>query len=143
MKKCRLLSVLFFLFFTSCGKNQYDNFPYVLVDAKFSLQDPKFSSLKTKGTSVDVKEATGNVQGVGGLILYNNSGVIMAYDKRSPASIEQQCNVVLNSAFTCEDKCAGVIFQLSDGNRISGSSGMPLVRYSVSVMAGDMIRVTN
>ena len=148
MKKHKVLFAVLCLFLLSCGKDQYDNFPYVLVNAPFSLQDSRFSALKTPGTAIDVKEVTGEVHGVGGLILYNNSGVIMAYDKRSPASLEKQCNVEINSVFTCTDPCSGTIFQLSDGARISGEAGFSLVRYNVIVngnlsLGNGTIRVTN
>ena len=148
MKIHKGLLLLTCLFFSSCGKEQYDGFPYVLVDAGFSLQDARFIPLKIAGTAIDVQQVTGQTHGVGGLILYNNSGVLVAYDKRSPASLERQCNVKINSAFTCKDDCSGTIFQLTDGSRISGEGGLPLVRYSVTVQGNlslgtGTIRVSN
>ncbi|WP_353133762.1 hypothetical protein [Pseudopedobacter sp.] len=148
MKIHKVLFTILCLLLLSCGKDQYDGFPYVLVDASFSLQDSRFSSLKTPGTAIDVKQVTGAVYGVGGLILYNNSGVIVAYDKRSPASLEKQCNVEINSTITCKDPCSGTIFQLSDGARISGEAGLSLVRYNVTIngnlsLGNGTIRVTN
>jgi len=142
MKNCVRVVVFFAVFLLSCGKEDEDNFPYILVDKTFSLQDPEFSSLKTPGTAIEVPKEYG-VQGVGGLILYNSSGVIKAYDRRSPASLEKQCNVRLNSTLTCIDDCSGTIFQLSDGSRISGESGLPLRRYQVIQSSGSTIRVIN
>lgn len=127
---------------SSCGKEDNDNFPYVLVDKIFYLQDPEFSSLKTPGTAVEVPKEYG-VQGVGGLILYNNAGTYMAYDKRSPVSLEKQCNVRLNSTMTCIDDCSGTVFQLSDGFIMIGESGRPLRRYQVIQTSGTTIRVIN
>lgn len=149
MKKVAGIFILITVFLcVSCKKERQDGFPYILVNAGFSLQDPEFNVLKTPGKAVEVPEDVYGKHGVGGLILFNSSGVIMAYDKRSPASLAEECNVRLNSTITCIDDCSGTIFQLSDGSRISGQGGLPLVRYNVIIngslsLGTGTIRVTN
>lgn len=114
----------------SCGKADNRWFPYASINLQIPINDPRIQGIKTPGNGIEIGG------GVGGIILYRklSGNRVVAYDKRSPASLDKGCDVrIQEPSIIAIDTCANVTFSLeNDGTVIKGNYARPLQQYSVS-----------
>lgn len=136
MVKHKVLLIIAGLFLLSCGKENQSYIPYVPVNIQFPATDPRIQGVRAPGNGIEISG------GVGGIILYRklSGNRLVAYDKRSPASLEKGCNVVLQSpSVIAEDICASVTYSLeNEGTVIKGQYSRPLQQYNVSESNGSV-----
>jgi nitrite reductase/ring-hydroxylating ferredoxin subunit len=139
MKAFEGLSVFIILFFASCGKDE-SLIPDVYVNVSLSY-DIDLPRLRANG-GVEIPER-GKTAGIAGLVLYNNNGVILAYDRCSTVNPEKKCAVIYEgTASLVKDPCSGAYFDLKDGSPSKAPAERALKRYTVTV-EGNNIRVIN
>ena len=119
---------------TACGKNQDNIIPYVPVNFNSPRANPALLKLQSPGGAVVI---TG--YGFAGLILYNNGGQIVAYDRCSTVNPEKKCPLDLdNPTISVTDPCSGAKFLLSDGSAGRAPAQYPLRRYQVIVTSNNI-----
>lgn len=137
MKKI-VIGLLFLMVATSCGKSQDNIIPYVPVNFNSVRANPALLKLQSPGGAVVL---TG--YGYAGLILYNNAGQIMAYDRCSTVNPEKKCALSLDEpTISVTDPCSGAKFLLMDGSAAKAPAQYPLRRYQV-ILTSNNISVIN
>lgn len=137
MKKI-FLGYLFMLIITACAKNQDSIIPYVPVRFYSTINNPALLKIKAPSGAVILSG-----YGYAGLILYNNNGVIVAYDRASTVNPEKKCGVNLDvPSLSVTDPCSGAKFLLLDGSAAKAPAVHPLLRYQV-IKKDNNISVTN
>ncbi|TAH00335.1 MAG: hypothetical protein EAZ15_09355 [Sphingobacteriales bacterium] len=126
------------LMVAACAKNQDSIIPYVPVRFNSTINNPALLKIKAPGGAVILPG-----YGYAGLILYNNNGDILAYDRCSTVNPEKKCGVNLDDpSLSVTDPCSGAKFLLLDGSAAKAPAVRPLLRYQVSLSSNN-ISVTN
>ncbi|RVT98230.1 hypothetical protein EOD41_17820 [Mucilaginibacter limnophilus] len=119
-----------------CGKQQ-DIVPYVPVNVTIQKGDPRYNTINSAGSVITFGG------GVAGIIVYNNGGNIMAFDRCSSYQPEKQCAVVADEGLpTATDPCSGSKFSLTDGSPVKAPATRALRMYNVVVTQFE-IKITN
>lgn len=133
MKKI-FIGLLFLMVAMGCGKSQDDIIPYVPVNFNSPRANPALLKLQSPGGAVVLTD-----YGYAGLILYNNAGQIMAYDRCSTVNPEKKCALNLDDpTISVTDPCSGGKFLLLDGSAGKAPAQYPLRRYQVIVTSNNI-----
>lgn len=121
----------------SCSKDHY-GIPEVTFNKDFSLLDPRY-----RGLAVSGGYALSDDGGVAGIVVYNNGGSFVAFDRCSTVNPENRCAVdVGNGGLSLIDACSGGVFDITNGMPSRAPAERPLKPYQVRRM-GDIISVLN
>ena len=146
MKYNNISNLIFFLVlsfiyiaFSACNKNE-DKLPYATINYSFYLSDPAFFKLNSIEGSAFIEN-----EGINGVLVYRKSlEEIVAYDGNCTYKPEDRCGVQLvENEQSAKDSCCGSVFQLFDGNPISGPASLPLYDYRVLIDNDRVIIINN
>lgn len=122
---------LLFLLFASCGKDNQNFIPNVLVNFRSPVSDPRLQSLNSPGGSVII-----DGYGVSGIVIYRKqNGDYAAYDRCSSYQPEKRCAVTIDNgvSFQVVDPCSGSKFSLEDGSPVKAPASRSLKPYTCYV----------
>ena len=136
--KTRILfiSLLTFLFLTTCQKDAYTPLPHVEVNIQIFPNSTQYLDLNAVGGFVYL---TANFPSRG-IIVYRIGPLdFIAFERTCPHDPNECCDelqcarlVVEDSRLTISDPCCGSLYLILDGSNISGPSQYPLKQYHTS-----------
>ncbi|GGI27373.1 hypothetical protein [Pedobacter mendelii] len=129
-------SLLVFVLFTSCGKEE-NYIPEVVVN--YSVTVTEFSLKATNNVLLVANN------GVAGLIIVKTPlGGYVVFDRCSTVNPEKLCKIVPDdSGLTATDPCSGAKFSLFDGSPQKAPAEKSLKSYNISLQGNNLIKVTN
>jgi hypothetical protein len=145
MKKAMFFGVILsaMLMNSSCSKeNQQQNtaIPYVEINEKISINDPKYSALANVGGWVYY------TAGSRGLILYRESTqLVRAIERHCTYDPTEVCSTVdmdLGLLQANDNDCCGSIFSIQTASILKGPASKPLLEYQTD-FDGTYVIVTN
>lgn len=126
----KTIYLIFLILILSC-KDTKNKIPYVYVNFTISLDDPKYSSLRTVGHSISLRDV-----GVKGIIIYRNThDDFLAFERNSTFEPQNGCIVdVIDppGGITAIDSCSGSMYLLTNGQPVEGPASIPLKQYGTS-----------
>jgi|TARA_E500000178_G_scaffold10446_1_gene10241 nitrite reductase/ring-hydroxylating ferredoxin subunit len=129
-----------FLFLVSCDKNSVERNPY-LYEARFdqsiNLALPAFDNLNYQGGSLYWP-----IGGLKGLLLFNLSGTIMAWEASCPNHAPNSCSTVQISGVTASCSCEDFQYSLATGQPLTEGATYSLLFYKVQ-QNGTAVRIYN
>lgn len=134
---CLLAGCLLLLI--SCGKDDGNYVPDIIVNFHAPLTDPRLERLNSAGGAVVI-----DGYGVAGLVLYRKpDGSYVAYDRCSTVNVQSRCAVTLDDpTLTVTDPCSGAKFSLYDGSPVKAPAKRSLKQYAVYI-SGYQLSVIN
>jgi len=129
-----------FLFLLSCNKNSVERNPY-LYETRFeqsiNLALPAFDNLNYQGGSL--YWANG---GIRGLLLFNLSGTIMAWEASCPNHTPNSCSTLQINGVTASCSCEDYKYSLATGQPLTEGATYSLLFYKVQ-QNGTSVRIYN
>ncbi len=134
--------VVFGLFFVllGCSENTVERNPYlyeVRFDQNINLALPAFDNLNYQGGSL----YWGN-GGIKGLLLFNLSGTIMAWEASCPNHAPSNCSTVQINGVTASCPCEDIQYSLATGQPLTEGATYSLLFYKVQ-QNGTAVRIYN
>lgn len=134
-----VVSAMFFVLL-GCSENSVERNPY-LYEARFeqsiNLALPAFDNLNYQGGSL--YWANG---GIKGLLLFNLSGTIMAWEASCPNHAPSNCSTVQINGVTASCACEDIQYSLATGQPLTEGATYSLLFYKVQ-QNGTAVRIYN
>ena len=136
--KCVVLAG--FLFLLSCTDNSVERNPFLYetrFDQSINLALPAFDNLNYQGGSM--YWANG---GIKGLLLFNLSGTILAWEASCPNQAPSSCSTLQISGITATCPCDDFQYSLATGQPLTEGATYSLLFYKVQ-QNGTAVRIYN
>ena len=142
MRFIHMKYIVFVTFFIllSCAENSVERNPYLFetrFDQSINLALPAFDNLNYQGGSL--YWANG---GIKGLLLFNLSGTIMAWEASCPNHAPSSCSTVQISGVTGSCPCEDIQYSLATGQPLTEGATYSLLFYKVQ-QNGTAVRIYN
>ena len=134
--------ILFFILISSCSKNEINRNPFlhnISFEKTINLNLPKYDDLNYNGGAVYI-----NSGGIKGLILFNFSNQIFAWEASCPNQYPSSCSTMEIDGVQTICNCDDSKYSLATGQLLSGSeaNSYPMKLY-FSEKNGNSVRISN
>ena len=134
--------ILFFILISSCSKNEINRNPFlqnISFEKTINLNLPKYDDLNYNGGAVYI-----NSGGIKGLILFNFSNQIFAWEASCPNQYPSSCSTMEIDGVQAICNCDDSKYSLATGQLLSGSgaNSYPMKLY-FSEKNGNSVRISN
>jgi len=120
--------ILFFILISSCSKNEINRNPFlqnISFEKTINLNLPKYDDLNYNGGAVYI-----NSGGIKGLILFNFSNQIFAWEASCPNQYPSSCSTMEIDGVQTICNCDDSKYSLATGQLLSGS-GSEFLPYEI------------
>jgi nitrite reductase/ring-hydroxylating ferredoxin subunit len=138
----KIIALLFFLFTISCTKNEMNKNPYlheVSFEKVINLNLPQYDNLNYNGGAIYL-----NSGGIKGLILFNFSNQIFAWEASCPNQYPSSCSTMRIDGVQSVCDCDNYKYSLATGQLLSSTENdaYPMKLY-FSEKNGNSVRISN
>ena len=142
VKTRKIIALLFFLFIISCTKNEMNKNPYlheVSFEKLINLNLPQYDNLNYNGGAIYL-----NSGGIKGLILFNFSNQIFAWEASCPNQYPSSCSTMRIDGVQSVCDCDNYKYSLATGQLLSSTENdaYPMKLY-FSEKNGNSVRISN
>lgn len=142
MIRIKSILILSFILVTSCSKNEINRNPYlqnISFEKTINLNLPQYDNLNYNGGAVYLSSG-----GIKGLILFNFSNQIFAWEASCPNQYPSSCTTMEIDAVQTVCNCDDYKYSLATGQLLSNSENdsYPMKLY-FSEKNGNSVRISN
>ncbi|MDA9241804.1 hypothetical protein OAC93_00805 [Flavobacteriaceae bacterium] len=142
MSNIKSLLIFSLILITSCSKNEINKNPYlqnISFEKTINLNLPQYDNLNYSGGSVYLSSG-----GIKGLILFNFSNQIFAWEASCPNQYPTSCSKMTINGVQSKCSCENYEYSLATGQLLSNSekNSYPMKLY-FSEKNGNSVRISN